>query len=198
MSLEHAILGFLCEQPRTGYDLKTRCFDRAADSFWDADQAQIYRTLDRLQKNSLVSATTRRGTNKPDRKVYKPTPAGRAVFATWAASPLPLPTLREPFLAQVYLGELLSDSELLELLTEHRALRATRRTALHEHLEGLSILPATCSARAAELKTAAIRAAIAREDASIEWADECISSIETGSLAPKDGAGHPFSGTVSA
>ena len=47
MSLGHAILGFLNREPMTGYDLKTRCFDDDAAHFWTADQAQVYRTLDR-------------------------------------------------------------------------------------------------------------------------------------------------------
>ena len=34
MSLDAAILGFLGERPRSGYDLKTRCFDDAAKDFW--------------------------------------------------------------------------------------------------------------------------------------------------------------------
>jgi len=49
MSLPHAILGFLREQPLTGYALKTQRFDVSVANFWPADQAQIYRTLDRLE-----------------------------------------------------------------------------------------------------------------------------------------------------
>ncbi len=198
MSLEHAILGFLCEQPRTGYDLKTRCFDLAANSFWGADQAQIYRTLERLQNADLVNVTTRRGVNKPDRKVYKPTPAGRAAFARWAATPLPLPTVREPLLAQVYLGESTSDEQLVGMLANHRDLRVTRREALGAHLEQLSSGAEAISPRSAQLKSATVRAAIAREDAAIRWADECISSIRSGSVSPLDGAPHVVPGTASA
>ncbi len=50
MSLPHAILGFLREQPLTGYALKTQRFDVSVANFWPADQAQIYRTLDRLAR----------------------------------------------------------------------------------------------------------------------------------------------------
>lgn len=198
MSLEHAILGFLCEQPRTGYDLKTRCFDLASSSFWGADQAQIYRTLERLQGAELVTVTTRRGVNKPDRKVYKPTPAGRVAFAQWASTPLPLPTVREPLLAQVYLGESTSDEQLMGMLAHHKDLRVSRREALSAHLDQLVSGLGSISVRSAQLKSATIRAAIAREDAAILWADECISSIRSGSVAPQDGAPHVVPGTASA
>ncbi len=76
MSLEHAILGFLNTRARSGYDLKTRCFDVEAKAFWSADQAQIYRTLERLKTARLVNATVRRQSGKPDRKLYEITPAG--------------------------------------------------------------------------------------------------------------------------
>ncbi len=55
MSLMHAILGFLSYKPRTGYDLKTACFDESVAHFWPADQAQIYRTLDKLTEQGLVA-----------------------------------------------------------------------------------------------------------------------------------------------
>ena len=66
MSLDAAILGFLREHPRSGYDLKTRCFDDATKDFWTADQAQIYRTLERLQGAKLLTATRKRQAGKPD------------------------------------------------------------------------------------------------------------------------------------
>ena len=78
MSLDAAILGFLGERPRSGYDLKTRCFDGVARDFWTADQAQIYRTLERLQAAKLVRSSRKRQTGKPDRKVYSVTAAGSA------------------------------------------------------------------------------------------------------------------------
>ena len=39
VSLPHAILGLLAREPMTGYDLKTRWFDRSLRYFWPADQA---------------------------------------------------------------------------------------------------------------------------------------------------------------
>ena len=83
MSLDAAILGFLGERPRSGYDLKTRCFDGAAKDFWTADQAQIYRTLERLQGSKLVTATRKRQAGKPDRKVYSITELGRRTLTAW-------------------------------------------------------------------------------------------------------------------
>ena len=95
MSLDAAILGFLGERPRSGYDLKTRCFDGAAKDFWTADQAQIYRTLERLQGSKLVTATRKRQAGKPDRKVYSITELGRRTLTAWLGVALSTDRTRE-------------------------------------------------------------------------------------------------------
>jgi PadR family transcriptional regulator AphA len=56
MSLDHAILGFLSYSPFTGYDLK-KFFDQSVRHFWLADQSQIYRTLSRLNEESMTALT---------------------------------------------------------------------------------------------------------------------------------------------
>lgn len=179
MSLEFAILGYLCEQPRTGYDLRTRCFGPSAAALWTADQAQIYRTLERLHSDGLVTATTRKGTSRPDRKVYRPTPAGRASFLDWAATPLEPPAAKEPLLVQISLGELLEDDELLSLLRAHRDVRTHRAGAIRAELESVR---GGAGGRAQALRAAGLEAALAREDAAALWADGCIGWIESGAL----------------
>ena len=105
MSLDYAILGFLQGADLSGYDLKTRCFDHEAAHFWTADQAQVYRTLDRLEARGDVTVTPKRQRNKPDRKVYSITGDGRDRLRTWAEEPHPLPPYRDPFLIQVRFSE---------------------------------------------------------------------------------------------
>ncbi|MDR1775034.1 MAG: PadR family transcriptional regulator [Actinomycetes bacterium] len=97
VSLEHAILGFLNEAPSTGYDLKRRCFAGSVSAYWTADQAQIYRTLERLADRSLVTERRTRGERRPDRRVYSITRAGRDSLMEWLATPEPVTKTRDPF-----------------------------------------------------------------------------------------------------
>ena len=76
MSLEYAILGFLNYRPLSGYDLK-KVFDNSVRHFWPADQSQIYRTLTKLAEQGYVEQEIVRGLDRPDRKEYRITPAGR-------------------------------------------------------------------------------------------------------------------------
>jgi PadR family transcriptional regulator, regulatory protein AphA len=183
MSLDAAILGFLGEQPRSGYDLKTRCFDDAAKDFWTADQAQIYRTLDRLQAAKLVSLARKRQSGKPDRKVYSLTELGRQSLAAWLGSTLPLAPPRDALLLQLYFGAGASDSELAEHLSTRRQLHQSRLDGLRRHAE-IAAQQTRVSARQASLRDAAYTGAIAVERAAIDWLDDCIEGLGAGTLPP--------------
>ena len=183
MSLDAAILGFLSERPRSGYDLKTRCFDVAAKDFWTADQAQIYRTLERLQAGRLVTATRKRQAGKPDRKVYELTGTGRDTLSAWLGSHLPLTPPREHFLLQLYFAADLSDTALLELLTDRRALHQARLDDLRSRA-GSSANDTSVSLREIALRDSAFDGAIAIERASIDWLDDSIEGLRGGALPP--------------
>jgi PadR family transcriptional regulator AphA len=112
MSLEHAILGFLNYQPLSGYDLK-KVFDTSVRHFWPADQSQIYRTLAGLSKKAWAEVELIRQENRPDRKVYHITPAGREELLRWLAAPVPPDEPRSAPLIQVFFSGLRSDEEVL-------------------------------------------------------------------------------------
>ena len=116
MSLMHAILGFLSDQPQTGYDLKTERFDESVAHFWPADQAQIYRTLEKLAEQGLVESHVEIQEGRPNRKVYQITEAGRAELAQWLRTYQPIPAYREPFLIQLFFADILPNETILRLL----------------------------------------------------------------------------------
>lgn len=185
MSLDLAILGFLGERPRSGYDLKTRCFDRDVASLWTADQAQIYRTLDRLEREDLVVSRRRRQAGRPDRKIYELTPAGRETLDTRLAEPAALPAPRDPFALNLYFSAGLSDDTLLSVLSSRRESHQRRLDSLREQA-ARSVENATNAPRAAVLRQTAFDGAICRERSSIDWLDDCIDAIREGAVPESD------------
>ena len=183
MSLEAAIMGFLAEQPRSGYDLKTHCFNEQAGPFWTADQAQIYRTLERLHASRLVACTRMRQVGKPDRKVYRLTDAGAETLAAWKTSQLPLTPARDPFLLQLFFGDSLADCEILANLTARRDIHQSRLEQLRHDVVVQTDEPLMAQRRRS-LRIAAFDGAIARERASIDWLDDTIEAIENRLLPP--------------
>jgi DNA-binding PadR family transcriptional regulator len=181
LSLDVAILGFLAERPASGYDLKTRCFTGPIRAFWTADQAQIYRTLDRLKAARLVSSTRRRQSSRPDRLIYEITHAGREALAERVSQPLPLPPLRDPFLVQLFFSGLVDDEALLQVLETRRAEHQGRLDELRAFQSEVSAdrqrLP-----RDTLLMLTALDGAIAQQRTLIDWLDECIDSVRDGAL----------------
>jgi DNA-binding PadR family transcriptional regulator len=92
-------LGFLSYKPHSGYDLKA-VFDASVQHFWPADQSQIYRTLSRMEKKSWVEGEVIKQEDRPDRKVYHITPAGRNELREWLSAPLPPTNVRNAELIQ--------------------------------------------------------------------------------------------------
>jgi PadR family transcriptional regulator AphA len=190
MSLEAAIMGFLAEEPRSGYELKTRCFEEQAGAFWTADQAQIYRTLERLQASRMVTFTRKRQSGKPDRKIYRLTSAGASALTAWLASPSPLTPPRDHFLLQVFFSAQLTDGEIVASLLARRDAHQSRLGVLRQEIvaQGDSV---RARQRVRLLRDAAFDGAIARERATVDWLDDTIEAIESGRL-PVDGHGGGF------
>src|SRR5687768_262236 len=126
MSLPHAILGILQEQSMTGYDLKTQYFDQSIAHFWPADQAQIYRTLDKMAADGWVESQLEIQDNRPNRKVYSITEAGQRELRQWLMTSLPLPNYREPFLIQLFFMKSLSNEQILSMIEAQRQAHQAR------------------------------------------------------------------------
>ncbi len=115
MSLPHAILGFLNYAPMTGYDLK-KAFDTSVRHFWPADQAQIYRTLKELMRQGWVTVEVVPQEDRPNRKVYHITEAGREELRRWLRTPTAPEDPRVPLLVKVFFAGGLADEEAAALL----------------------------------------------------------------------------------
>lgn len=174
MSLAHAILGLLNYEAMTGYDLKHRWFDRSLRYFWPADQAQIYRTLDKLVDQGWASFVVEPGGDRPNRKVYSLTASGRDELDRWLITPQPLPAVREPLMVQLFSAEHLTDNEVIHLLVDRRAAHLTRQA---EYAQVQQWLPEIATGRRLKLWLAVVGTGLAQETAAIAWLDGLIASF---------------------
>ena len=171
MSLSHAILGLLTVMPMTGYDLKTQAFDNTIAHFWQADQTQIYRTLAGMAESGWVESTLEIQEDRPNRKVYHITPAGRDELRRWLHAEQPLPVYREPFLVQMFFAAELDDETILARMAQQRAGHQARLA----HYESIRVAvpddPALARQRAFWRMT--LKMGMAMERAYIDWLDQC-------------------------
>lgn len=54
--MEYALLGLLCRQPMTGYDIK-KAIDKSLRLFWSGSYGSIYPTLGALVEKGLIRAS---------------------------------------------------------------------------------------------------------------------------------------------
>lgn len=185
MSLDYAVLGFLSADDLSGYDLKTRCFDGAIPHFWTADQAQIYRTLDRLEQAGRVTSRRLRQTNRPDRKVYSITRSGRESLAEWLAHAHEPTPYRDPLLIQLYFADEIPCESTVELLATQREMHQERLDELRLSTSVFVADSTRAQSRAAELRRMTYDATMAAERATIDWLDDCIEILHAECDAPE-------------
>jgi DNA-binding PadR family transcriptional regulator len=175
MSLAHAILGLLQQEERTGYDLKTSCFDQCIAHLWPADQAQIYRTLDKLVEQGWITCTVEIQRDRPNRKVYSVTEAGASELIRWLQCPQPLPTLREPLLVQLFFAAQLPNEAIIQLLEQQLAARHDK-LAECETIE-LPALDDKSASREQIMQRLVLELVIRREQTYIDWVKTAIDVI---------------------
>jgi DNA-binding PadR family transcriptional regulator len=136
VSVPHAVLGLLREEPRHGYDLK-RLVDRYFAPEHPVAFAQIYATLDRLEKRGRVRVAGVERAEGPDRRRYAITDEGIEELERWLTEPLdPEPHLQAALFTQVVLAILsgrpvgpIVDAERHAHLERMRELTTIRRSA---------------------------------------------------------------------
>jgi DNA-binding PadR family transcriptional regulator len=185
MSLDHAILGFLQYEPLSGYDLKAR-FDVSVQHFWPADQSQIYRTLAKLAEEGFARVEIVEQEERPDRKVYHLTEAGRAELRRWLSAPLEMKAGRSAPLVQVFFSGQLADEEILGMF---RRAAAECRDSLRE----LQRVPAEAQPFTAQIKAPretwcwflTLECGRRVTEARLAWLEDVMARIERGEIPRK-------------
>ena len=140
MILARLILGLLSMAPMTGYALEEQ-FDATIRHFWNADKAQIYRTLASLVRDGLAAVETVEQAGYPARQVHHITDAGRGELADWLTSAPQPDTERNAFLGRVFFASQLTDAEARTLLAARRALATRYLSELQQQLAGQGAAP---------------------------------------------------------
>jgi PadR family transcriptional regulator AphA len=135
-TLGYALLGLLALQPLSGYDLARR-LKKPVGFFWPARHSQIYPELALLQAEGLVTHQVVEQTDRPDKKLYQITDAGRAAVRTWVTSPLPATVVRDELVLRAFCLWLGDPEEARALFLEHARLHAEALARYEEILAGL-------------------------------------------------------------
>jgi DNA-binding PadR family transcriptional regulator len=88
VAISHAVLALLTDGPCHGYQLRA-AFEQAVGPQWGGlNIGHLYQVLDRLARDGQVSSALVPQSDRPDRRVYALTDAGRAELERWLAEPV--------------------------------------------------------------------------------------------------------------
>jgi PadR family transcriptional regulator AphA len=85
----YVVLGMVSLGARSGYEIK-QDVDRSIRFFWTISQAQIYPSLQRLERDGLISGQEQ-PSGRRRRRVYEITEPGRTALRAWLAVAKPIP-----------------------------------------------------------------------------------------------------------
>lgn len=179
--LKYILLGGLNYTPLTGYQIK-QFMENSTTHFWYAQTSQIYRTLDQLEKEGLVTSEIQEQHDKPDRRLYHITAQGRDDLRQWLETPMTeIEPTKDTLLLKLFFSAQL-DKETI--LTQLRLQRALHKKQLDLLANTTKTLIETQKAENPAFQRDALMWDITRrngeiaEEAYIRWLDETIQRIE--------------------
>ncbi len=114
------LLALLAKETAHGYELKQALEQIFGSAYPSPNIGQIYVTLGRLEKDGLVHGEDVAQTNRPNKRVYELTPAGREALSTWVDEPSDGPRLRSDFFLKLALAPMTGTADRVALINRQR------------------------------------------------------------------------------
>jgi DNA-binding PadR family transcriptional regulator len=118
ISPEPALLGFLLDEPKHGYDLYKQV-NRHLGMVWHVGMSQMYAIVNSYATRGWIRTQMRSQGARPSRKVLALTPAGRAAFEAWLIQPARgLREFRVDFFLRLHFAEVYGESYVRDLVDQ--------------------------------------------------------------------------------
>jgi DNA-binding PadR family transcriptional regulator len=163
------LLALLAKESAHGYELKQALEQTFGSAYPSPNIGQIYVTLGRLEKDGLVRGEDVTQSNRPNKRVYELTPAGRDAVAEWLDAPSDGPRLRSEFFVKLALVPLTGAADRMTLINRQRrhCLNLMRGLSDPGHPEGRGNPVASLLVEGARLHL----------QADLEWLERCQEAL---------------------
>lgn len=178
--LSYGLLSLIAIAPCSGYDLTQRI-----QSFWNANHSQIYPILAQLEEAGLVSYEHVPQSDKPDKKIYSITEAGKQAVREWIVEPTDPPVTRDEFTLKFF-SLWLTDRQGARMLVEEKMTQLGQKECrLLKHQEkmesmGLSTDKHDDPSSPAFGPSIVIEKALAVQKAELEWCQRVLQLLAEG------------------
>ncbi len=162
--VHYPVLAVLAQGPAHGYDLY-QYLRTNLGPVWGLGLSQVYGLLAKLEQAGLVGHERISQDTRPDKKVFRLTPAGSEAFAAWVSAPVKrMRELRLDFLAKLHFARLVGPEVEARLLIDQLAI--CRRKAIEVKTRRRACTSPT-EGRALDYRLAMIEAAVS-------WLARCL------------------------
>ena len=136
VSTRHFILGLLTRQPMSGYDIK-RFLKQLSWLVNSPSFGSLYPALHALLEDGLVTVEVIPRQDKPPRKIYTITVAGRQTLREWLDQPVASGASLKAFLMRLILASNFSRDGLITHLRQRHAQVSAHQLALRQTAEAI-------------------------------------------------------------
>jgi DNA-binding PadR family transcriptional regulator len=170
----------LHQKPRHGYDIRS-AFEAmvGGPAVWDLKPAQVYTTLQRLERDGLVEPAETEQIAGPERVVFRLTDAGRDALHGWLSAGVHSDHVRDHFWVKFMVAT------RTEGVDPRNVIRAQRAT-LYRDLHALTAKRAELDRRSELSRVTLLDKAVMHLEADLRWLDMVegrLSEIESEPLA---------------
>ena len=166
ISIRQFILGLLTQQPMSGYDIK-RFFKSLSWLIDSPSFGSLYPALHALLEDDLATVKVIPQQDKPPRKIYSITSAGRETLQGWMRQPVESDVSLKAFLMRLILASNLSQDDLVAHLER-------RRIQVASHLQQTT----EAMGNKADLgERLALDYGVAVANAELDWLDSALSRL---------------------
>jgi DNA-binding PadR family transcriptional regulator len=162
--VRNAVLALLADAPAHGYEIKRGLEERFGTVIAPLNAGQVYTTLQRLQRDELVTDDAVAQSGRPDKRVYRLTDAGHEALAEWLGATSAPTKLRDDFFMKLVLAHSMGLADPIELIARQReaylrSLRELERVLANGGADGTTAL--------------VVEGAALHLEADLKWLDRC-------------------------
>ncbi|WP_030937213.1 PadR family transcriptional regulator [Streptomyces sp. NRRL S-646] len=195
MALRNAVMAALLEGEASGYDL-AKGFEASVANFWMATPQQLYRELERMESEGLVSARVVQQERRPNKRLFSLTDAGLQVLRDYVGeAPAKPPALRDELMVKVQCVDIgdVGDFEAVRASVAERFERATAKLARYRRMQERMLDGRTEDEYLATAERIGpyltLQGGIALERANLQWSETALKRLEQRAAALAESSG---------
>lgn len=173
MPVRHALLGFLAQQPRHGYELRAVFESLFVGDAWEIKPAQVYSTLDRLAEAGLIVCQSDLGEGEePSRRIYALTPAGQQALQNWFNTPVAAQHQRDELFIKLMIALISGEGQPERILL-------IQRSRIYQEMHKFTQLRDSCNPHGEMAQILLFDKAIMHLEADLRWLEMVEIRLET-------------------